>query len=113
MQELTATAPDGYPVHGWLVHPDPDRYAGPRPVLLVIHGGPHAQYGYTLFDEAQVYAGAGYVVVMGNPRGAAGYGEDHGRAISHRHRHRRRRRPAGAARRGAGHRPGTDRPGSA
>ena len=41
-------------------------------MLLAIHGGPHAQYGYTLFDEAQVYAGAGYAVVLGNPRGAAG-----------------------------------------
>ena len=81
MQELTTTAPDGYPVHGWLVHPDPEAFPGPRPVLLAIHGGPHAQYGYTLFDEAQVYAGAGYVVVLGNPRGAAGYGEDHARAI--------------------------------
>ncbi len=84
MQELTTTAPDGYPVHGWLVHPDPDRHPGPWPVLLAIHGGPHAQYGYTLFDEAQVYAGAGYAVVLGNPRGAAGYGEDHARAIKHR-----------------------------
>jgi dipeptidyl aminopeptidase/acylaminoacyl peptidase len=84
LQELTATAPDGYPVHGWLVHPDPERYPGPRPVLLAIHGGPFMQYGYTLFDEAQVYAGAGYVVVLGNPRGAAGYGEEHGRAIKER-----------------------------
>ena len=83
MQELATTAPDGYPVHGWLVHPDPEAHPGPRPVLLAIHGGPHAQYGYTLFDEAQVYAGAGYVVVLGNPRGAAGYGEDHARAIKH------------------------------
>ena len=83
MQELTTTAPDGYPVHGWLVHPDPERHPGPRPVLLDIHGGPFAQYGYTLFDEAQVYADAGYLVVLGNPRGAAGYGEDHGRAIKH------------------------------
>jgi dipeptidyl aminopeptidase/acylaminoacyl peptidase len=81
LQELTATAPDGYPVHGWLVHPDPERHPGPRPVLLAIHGGPHAQYGYTLFDEAQVYADAGYLVVLGNPRGAAGYGEDHARSI--------------------------------
>ncbi|HST67619.1 MAG TPA: S9 family peptidase [Mycobacteriales bacterium] len=84
MQELTTTAPDGHPVHGWLVHPDPEAHPGPRPVLLAIHGGPHAQYGYTLFDEAQVYAGAGYLVVLGNPRGAAGYGEDHARAIKHR-----------------------------
>jgi dipeptidyl aminopeptidase/acylaminoacyl peptidase len=78
MHELTATAPDGYPVHGWLVRPSGD---GPHPVLLVIHGGPFTQFGYTLFDEAQVYASAGYAVVMGNPRGSAGYGEAHGRAI--------------------------------
>ena len=37
-----------------------------------------------LFDEAQVYAGAGYAVVLGNPRGSAGYGQDHGRAIRRR-----------------------------
>ena len=78
MTELTTTAPDGYPVHGWVVKP-----AGtpPFPVLLMIHGGPFTQYGYRLFDEAQVYAGAGYAVVMGNPRGSCGYGEAHGRAI--------------------------------
>jgi dipeptidyl aminopeptidase/acylaminoacyl peptidase len=47
----------------------------------MIHGGPYAQYGWQLFDEAQVYAGAGYAVVMGNPRGSSGYGLAHGRAI--------------------------------
>ncbi len=78
VQELTARAPDGYPVHGWLVRPTGD---GPHPVILLIHGGPFAQYGWTLFDEAQVYASAGYAVVMGNPRGSSGYGEAHGRAI--------------------------------
>ncbi|NIH84162.1 S9 family peptidase [Amycolatopsis granulosa] len=79
-EELTATAPDGYPVHGWLVRPDGD---GPHPVLLVVHGGPFAAYDWGLFDEAQVYASAGYAVVMGNPRGSAGYGESHGQAIVH------------------------------
>ncbi len=69
----------------------------------------HAQYGYTLFDEAQVYADAGYAVVLGNPRGAAGYGEEHGRAIRHRLGTRGRRRPAGPARRGAGRPTGADR----
>jgi dipeptidyl aminopeptidase/acylaminoacyl peptidase len=72
--------PDGYPVHGWVVKPAGQ---GPFPVLLTIHGGPFTQYGYALFDEAQVYAGAGYAVVMGNPRGSQGYGEAHGRAIVH------------------------------
>ena len=78
MTEVTTTAPDGYPVHGWVVKP---AGRGPFPVLLMIHGGPFTQYGYRLFDEAQVYAGAGYAVVMGNPRGSSGYGEAHGRAI--------------------------------
>ncbi|HEU4899651.1 MAG TPA: S9 family peptidase, partial [Actinomycetota bacterium] len=78
MRELEATAPDGASVHGWVIKP---AGTGPFPVVLMVHGGPFAHYGWTLFDEAQVYVGAGYAVVMGNPRGSAGYGESHGRAI--------------------------------
>jgi dipeptidyl aminopeptidase/acylaminoacyl peptidase len=77
-RELTVTGRDGYPIHGWVVVPEGE---GPHPVLLNIHGGPFAAYTGSLFDEAQVYAGAGYAVVMCNPRGSAGYGEEHGRAI--------------------------------
>lgn len=77
--ETTATSPDGYPVHGWVAVPEGD---GPHPVLLLIHGGPHAQYTPTFFDEVQTYAGAGYAVVFCNPRGSAGYGQEHGRAIT-------------------------------
>ncbi|MFD2422486.1 S9 family peptidase [Amycolatopsis pigmentata] len=78
VEELTATAPDGYPVHGWLVRPEGE---GPHPVVLAVHGGPFAAYDWGLFDEVQMYASAGYAVVMGNPRGSSGYGERHGRAI--------------------------------
>jgi dipeptidyl aminopeptidase/acylaminoacyl peptidase len=78
MTELHAEAPDRYPVHGWVVAPDGP---GPHPLLLMIHGGPFTQYGWQRFDEAQVYAGAGYAVLMGNPRGSSGYGQAHGRAI--------------------------------
>jgi dipeptidyl aminopeptidase/acylaminoacyl peptidase len=78
MQERTASAPDGCPVHGWVtVPPGP----GPHPVLLTIHGGPFAQYGWSLFDETQVYVSAGYAVLQCNPRGSSGYGHAHGRAI--------------------------------
>ncbi|MGI8416702.1 MAG: S9 family peptidase [Nakamurella sp.] len=76
--ELSGTGKDGYPVHGWLLLP---AGSGPHPVLLNVHGGPHSPYSWSLFDEAQVYVAAGYAVVMGNPRGSAGYGQDHGRAI--------------------------------
>jgi dipeptidyl aminopeptidase/acylaminoacyl peptidase len=78
MVELTATAPDGHPVPGWIVRPGGE---GPHPVLLMIHGGPFFQYGWNLFDEAQVYAGAGYAVVYGNPRGSSGYGQAHAQAV--------------------------------
>jgi dipeptidyl aminopeptidase/acylaminoacyl peptidase len=77
-KELVVTACDGQAVHGWVLEPTGE---GPHPTLLVIHGGPYAQYTGALFDEAQVYAGAGYGVVMCNPRGAAGYGEAFGRTI--------------------------------
>jgi dipeptidyl aminopeptidase/acylaminoacyl peptidase len=78
LQERTATAPDGYPVHGWVTVPDGP---GPHPVLLTVHGGPYAQYGWTLFDETQAYVSAGYAVVKCNPRGSSGYGRAHGAAI--------------------------------
>ncbi|WP_314147418.1 S9 family peptidase [uncultured Leifsonia sp.] len=80
-RELTVTGADGYPVHGWAVLPEGE---GPHPVLLNIHGGPFAAYTGALFDEAQVYAAAGYAVLMCNPRGSAGYGQEHGRVIRQR-----------------------------
>ena len=80
--ELVATSPDGYEVHGWVVTPDEARHgAGPHPTILMIHGGPFAQYTHALFDEVQVLVEAGYAVVLGNPRGSSGYGRAHGLAI--------------------------------
>ncbi|MDK3256396.1 S9 family peptidase [Blastococcus capsensis] len=78
MRERTATAPDGYPVHGWVTTPPGP---GPHPVLLRVHGGPFSQDGWTLLDETQVLVSAGYAVVQCNPRGSSGYGAAHGRAI--------------------------------
>jgi dipeptidyl aminopeptidase/acylaminoacyl peptidase len=80
MEEFTAHAPDGYPLHAWVVRP---QGPGPHPVIFQVKGGPYTQWGYTLngpaaFDEAQVYASAGYAVVLGNPRGCSGYGQAHG-----------------------------------
>ena len=69
---------DGGTVHGWVWVPEGE---GPHPVLLNIHGGPFAQYGVGVFDEAQVAVDAGYAVVQCNPRGSAGYGREHGVAI--------------------------------
>ena len=69
---------DGGKVHGWVWVPEGP---GPHPVLLNIHGGPFAQYGVHVFDEAQIAVDAGYAVVQCNPRGSSSYGREHGVAI--------------------------------
>jgi dipeptidyl aminopeptidase/acylaminoacyl peptidase len=106
MEEVTGATADGYPVHGWVVRPPSGNGAGPHPVLLMIHGGPFTQYGWRAFDEAQVYAAAGYAVVMATRAARPGTAG----ARPRRDRRRRRcvrRRPDGAARPGAeGRRPG-------
>lgn len=71
-EHFLAPSTDGVEVDGWILRPagfDPEqRY----PVLLNVHGGPFTQYGRGYFDEAQLQAAAGYVVVLGNPRGSSG-----------------------------------------
>ncbi len=68
-------------IDAWIMRPadfDPEqRY----PVLLNVHGGPFTQYGEVFFDEAQMQAQAGFVVIMSNPRGASGRHTAWGQAI--------------------------------
>src|SRR2546427_5070768 len=69
------TAPDGWKLEGWVLKPqgfDPNRL---HPTVMEIHGGPHAQYGWSFFHELQILAGMGFVVFYMNPRGSDGYGE--------------------------------------
>jgi dipeptidyl aminopeptidase/acylaminoacyl peptidase len=73
----------GVDVDAWSVLPDgiEDAPARSVPVLINIHGGPTSQYGDHFFDEFQVGAGAGYLVVGCNPRGSSGRGTDWARAV--------------------------------
>src|SRR5262249_41937961 len=79
--ERFSFARDGFDVDCWVMKPTATQAGRKLPGLLNIHGGPHAQYGWGFFDEVQVYAGAGYVVVYLNPRGSQGYGEAFTRAV--------------------------------
>ncbi len=68
-------------VDAWLFTP-PDFDPGRRyPMLLDIHGGPFSQYGDVFFDEAQLQARAGFVVLLSNPRGGSGRTEAWAQAI--------------------------------
>jgi len=81
-ERFTAVSADGSEVEAWLMRPPGFEEGRRYPVLLSIHGGPFTQYGNRFFDEFQVYAGAGYVVLYSNPRGSSGYSEEWGRAIN-------------------------------
>lgn len=80
-EEQWVTAPDGTRSQGWILKPphfDPSRK---YPMILEIHGGPHADYGPRFGAELQLYAAAGYVVLYTNPRGSTSYGDAFGNMI--------------------------------
>ncbi len=76
VEEIRFKSKDGTEIEAFVVKPpafDPGfRY----PALLRIHGGPVSQYDYSFDFEAQLFAASGYVVVLPNPRGSSGYGQD-------------------------------------
>ena len=80
-EELWYTTVDGKRIQGWVLKPpdfDPNRK---YPMILQIHGGPHAAYGNTFTHEFQWMAAKGYVVLFTNPRGSSNYGQDFGNII--------------------------------
>ena len=68
-------------IDAWIMRPDGFEEGKTYPVLLNVHGGPFTQYGETFFDEAQMQAAAGFVVLMSNPRGGSGRHTGWGQAI--------------------------------
>jgi dipeptidyl aminopeptidase/acylaminoacyl peptidase len=71
---------DGAILDGWLMVP-PGADAQ-RPLILQVHGGPHAAYGHSFFFEFQILAGTGCAVAYGNPRGGQSYGHAYANAIT-------------------------------
>lgn len=80
---ISVASSDGTLVEAFVCHPPasaPDTGAL-RPALVYVHGGPMSIYGLNFFDEFQLAAAVGYVVVGSNPRGSDGYGIDFARAV--------------------------------
>lgn len=63
---------DGERIQGWILKPPDFEETKKYPLLLYIHGGPHAQYGNTFFHEFHVHSANGFVVFYTNPRGSKG-----------------------------------------
>lgn len=77
LEEIWVDAPDKARIHTFLVKPPNFQSSRKYPVLVLIHGGPQGHWGeqWSYRWNAQVFAGAGFLVVMPNPRGSTGYGQ--------------------------------------
>ena len=66
---------DGKTISGFLYRP-PARFAGPRPVVINIHGGPESQYQPGFLGRSNYYVNElGVAIVFPNVRGSTGYGK--------------------------------------
>jgi dipeptidyl aminopeptidase/acylaminoacyl peptidase len=76
IEKINFKSMDGTPVEGFVVKPIDFDASKKYPTILWIHGGPTAQYDFSFDSEPQLFAANGYVVLLINPRGSTGYGED-------------------------------------
>jgi len=80
-QEFRFKGDKGHVFQGWLLMPPNFNKKKKYPLIVQIHGGPHALYGNSFFHEFQVLAAHGYIVFYSNPHGSQGYGERFARAL--------------------------------
>ncbi len=82
-EEISYPTFDGKRIQGWVQKPPDFDKNKKYPLILNIHGGPHAAYGWVFFHEMQWMAAKGYVVLYPNPRGSTSYGEAFGNIIQY------------------------------
>ena len=82
-EEITYESFDGKKIQAWVQKPAGFTAGKKYPLILNIHGGPHAAYGYIFEHEFQWMAAKGYVVLYPNPRGSTTYGQDFGNIIQY------------------------------
>src|SRR5262245_11718825 len=76
MESFTFVSNDlKHEVEAWLVKPVGLTTTSSHPLIVNIHGGPHAVQGPAFNLQSQVYAGLGWAVLMVNYRGSIGYGQ--------------------------------------
>ncbi|HYK51266.1 MAG TPA: S9 family peptidase [Terriglobales bacterium] len=82
-EEILYQSFDGRKIQTWVQKPPNFNPNKKYPLILNIHGGPHAAYGYVFFHEMQYMAARGYVVLYPNPRGSTSYDEAFGNIIQY------------------------------
>ena len=76
-EELTTKGAEDANIQTFLVKPPAFDAKKKYPTLMLIHGGPQGDWGqsWSYRWNPQVFAAAGYVVAMVNPRGSTGFGQ--------------------------------------
>lgn len=82
-EEISYQSFDGKKIQAWVQKPPSFDKAKKYPLILDIHGGPHAAYGFIFEHEFQWMAAKGYVVLYPNPRGSTTYGQEFGNIIQY------------------------------
>ncbi len=82
-EEINYKSFDGKDIQGWIQKPPDFNPHKKYPLILNIHGGPHAAYGWVFDHEFQWMAAKGYVVLYINPRGSTSYGQDFANIIQY------------------------------
>lgn len=77
LEDFWVDAADKTRIQSFVVKPPNFNPNQKYPVMFLIHGGPEGAWGesWTYRWNAQVFASAGYLVIMPNPRGSTGYGQ--------------------------------------
>ncbi|MGI8485225.1 MAG: S9 family peptidase [Thermomicrobiales bacterium] len=74
---------NGEAIQCWLLRPAGNTStSAPVPLILNVHGGPHAQFSNAFTYELQLYAARGYALLFINPRGSVGYGEQFAQQVA-------------------------------
>ncbi len=84
-EEIWYESFDGKRIQAWVQKPPGYDPTKKYPLILDIHGGPHAAYGYIFGHEFQWMAAKGYVVLYPNPRGSTSYGQAFGNIIQYKY----------------------------
>ena len=82
-EEIWYKSFDGTNIQGWILKPPDFDSSRKYPLILEIHGGPHAAYGNVYTHEFQWMAAKGYIVLFTNPRGSTSYGQEFGNIIQY------------------------------
>jgi dipeptidyl aminopeptidase/acylaminoacyl peptidase len=70
---------DGLEIEGLLALPN-ERSNGPLPLVVYVHGGPTGTWSWRVVTQPLLLAQEGYAVLLPNPRGSAGRGQEFARA---------------------------------